>query len=315
MFDPWTTVVSITALLTLLGTALWQARTRPLLSYCILFFFVNHLIEGSFFSLELVYEHRNYLPSMLFFLPLAIGFFNVLDYFSEKKAMALLLISALTSVMIIWGVTTFMYNEIFRNQITLWSDNAKKTPNLHGPHHNLGIAYLEAGRLAEAYEECLLALNAPVLGNLTNKYRTYITMVQYYIAIGDMDNVLYYTNKALILFPTRADLHNLLGLILMEKKGLDAGEAAIRKAIALRPDDATYHYNLGLILLKKGQTDKAMREAQQALQRDRNSWQAYLLMADISRLKGNKRVADHFRGIGQRLFMVQKGMIGKGGMR
>lgn len=314
LFDPWTTIVAIAALVALLGAALRIARSVPLFSYCFLFFFVNHLIEGSFFSLELVYEHRNYLPSMLFFLPLAIGFLNALDFFSARRSMSLALITALTSVLIIWGVTTIMYNDIFKNELTLWSDNAKKTPELHGPHHNLAIAYLEAGRLAEAYAECQLALNAPVLGNLTNKYRAYITLVQYYIAIDDMEKVLYYANESLRLFPTRADLHNLLGLILMDTKGPEKGEERIRKAISLRPDDAVFRYNLGLLLLKKGQPDDALHAAKEALRRDHNSWQAYLLMSDAFKAKGNERAADHFRGIGQRLLMEQKRMIGKGGM-
>ncbi|MCX5826531.1 MAG: tetratricopeptide repeat protein [Deltaproteobacteria bacterium] len=314
LFNPWTTIVSIAALLMLLGTALWKARRMPLISYCVLFFFVNHLIEGSFFSLELVYEHRNYLPSMLFFLPLVIGFLNVLDFFAEKKSMCIVLVTAVTSMMIIWGVTTFMYNDIFKNEMTLWSDNAKKTPKLHGPHHNLGIAYLTAGHLTEAYAECQLALNAPILGNLTNKYKTYITLVQYYIAVGDMEKVLYYANESLKLFPNRADLHNLKGLILMEKKGLDAGEEEIKKAISLRPNDATFHFNLGLVLLKKGQPDKAMSEAQKALRRDQNSWQAYLLISDVFKVKGNLRAADHFQQLGRRLLTEQKRLIGKADM-
>lgn len=314
LFDPWTTTVAIAAILMLVGTALWKARKMPLIAYCILFFFVNHLIEGSFFNLELIYEHRNYLPSMLFFLPIVIGFFNVLDFFAEKRAMRIAFVTAATSIMIIWGITTFMYNDIFKNEMTLWSDNVKKAPKLHGPHHDLGTVYLLDGRLTEAYAECQLALNAPIIGNLTNKYITYITLLQYYIAIGDQEKVLYYTNESLKYFPRRADLHNFKGWILMGKNSLDAAEKEIKEAISLNPSDAAFYFNLGLVLLKKGQPDNAMKEAKKALNLNPDSWQTYLLISDVLKVKGNQRAADHFQKIGRRLFMEQKRKPGEGAM-
>jgi protein O-mannosyl-transferase len=123
LFDPWTTLIAVVALVLLLGTALWKAHRMPLMSYCFLFFFINHLIEGSFFSLELVYEHRNYLPGMLFFLPIVTGLLNILDLFTERKLVFVAFVSAMSFIMMIWGVSTFMYNSIFKNEITLWSDS------------------------------------------------------------------------------------------------------------------------------------------------------------------------------------------------
>ncbi|MCB1919463.1 MAG: hypothetical protein KDJ28_05730 [Candidatus Competibacteraceae bacterium] len=49
----------------------WWVRVRyPLLSLAILFFFAGHLLESTFISLEIYFEHRNYLPSIFLFLPL-----------------------------------------------------------------------------------------------------------------------------------------------------------------------------------------------------------------------------------------------------
>ena len=68
--------------------AFLMARRKPLLSFCMLFFFLNHLVEGTVIPLELIYEHRNYIPSMLFFVPVAYGMVRCLDYFSYRKEFA-----------------------------------------------------------------------------------------------------------------------------------------------------------------------------------------------------------------------------------
>ena len=72
LITPISTIMSIVAILLILGLAVVGAKKWPLISFCVIFFFLNHLIEASVFPLELVFEHRNYLPSMLFFVPLAI---------------------------------------------------------------------------------------------------------------------------------------------------------------------------------------------------------------------------------------------------
>ena len=43
--------------------AISKRRQMPLFSFAVLFFLVGHLLESTFFGLELYFEHRNYLPS------------------------------------------------------------------------------------------------------------------------------------------------------------------------------------------------------------------------------------------------------------
>ncbi|HSB04892.1 MAG TPA: hypothetical protein VLK23_06810, partial [Thermodesulfobacteriota bacterium] len=64
ILDPPTTLVSIFVVVGLIGYSLWVAKKRPGLSFCILWYFGNLVIESSIFPLEMVFEHRLYLPSM-----------------------------------------------------------------------------------------------------------------------------------------------------------------------------------------------------------------------------------------------------------
>ena len=47
----------------LVGLALWGVRRRAMWSFGLLWYLVGHSLESSLLSLELVFEHRNYVPS------------------------------------------------------------------------------------------------------------------------------------------------------------------------------------------------------------------------------------------------------------
>ena len=58
-------LISLATIICLLAFAFYLAKKEPLISFCILWFFGNLVIESSILPLALVFEHRNYLPSMM----------------------------------------------------------------------------------------------------------------------------------------------------------------------------------------------------------------------------------------------------------
>jgi hypothetical protein len=64
ILDPVTTLLSVLTVAGLIGYSIWTAKKRPILSFFILWYFGNLVIESSILPLELVYEHRLYLPSV-----------------------------------------------------------------------------------------------------------------------------------------------------------------------------------------------------------------------------------------------------------
>ena len=63
ILNPPTTLISISIIVALIGYSIYAARKRPILSFCILWYFGNLVIESSIFPLEMVFEHRLYLPA------------------------------------------------------------------------------------------------------------------------------------------------------------------------------------------------------------------------------------------------------------
>ncbi|MGH8030186.1 MAG: tetratricopeptide repeat protein, partial [Arenimonas sp.] len=71
LLSPLSTLWSLLGLAALLVTAFVARRRAPVLSGALLFFFAGHLLESTIIPLELYFEHRNYLPSMLLFWAIA----------------------------------------------------------------------------------------------------------------------------------------------------------------------------------------------------------------------------------------------------
>lgn len=75
----WSPSSTLPALLAVFGLVIgaWLMRRRfPAIALAILFYFVGQSLESTAIPLELYFEHRNYLPAMLMFWPLALWLCN-----------------------------------------------------------------------------------------------------------------------------------------------------------------------------------------------------------------------------------------------
>jgi len=72
LLTPATTLPAIVFVFALIGAAFAVRKRHPALALAILFYFGGQLMESSVIPLELYFEHRNYVPAMLMFWPLAL---------------------------------------------------------------------------------------------------------------------------------------------------------------------------------------------------------------------------------------------------
>lgn len=71
--------------------------------------------------------------------------------------------------------------------------------------------------------------------------------------------------RALELYPDRAELYNQLGSLQKHQEQFTQAEASFKKALALCPDLATTHHHLGLLYYQQYQYEKAERAYEEAL--------------------------------------------------
>jgi len=96
LLAPLTTLPAIMGLGALMLAAWFARRRAPLVTLGLLFFLCGHILESTVFSLEIVHEHRNYLPMFGILLPMFYYLMQPLqsrDTLRLRQAAALLLIA------------------------------------------------------------------------------------------------------------------------------------------------------------------------------------------------------------------------------
>jgi tetratricopeptide (TPR) repeat protein len=135
LFAPATTFFSLIFLAGLLVLAVLAARKNRLLSFAVLWFLGNLVIESSFIPLEMVFEHRVYLPSMFIVLLVVLALYRIFE--SHKYLLYTIFIITLT-LLPYW---TFERNRVWGDELTLWQDCLQKSPNKWRVHNNIGKEY------------------------------------------------------------------------------------------------------------------------------------------------------------------------------
>ena len=252
------TILSVFLIAGAVGYAIYSAKKRPLLSFCILFFFLNHAIESTVFPLELIFEHRNYIPSMFFFVPIVIVFFHLFNYYSEKRPMQYILLSFILFFVIGLGHSTFMRNFTWKNEKSLWIDAVEKSPDFYRPHHNLGRYYGDHGQKEEAIAEYKTALLKPVCNRKDETFVAYYNLGMIYANLKDYEKALFYYNKALALNPYFPSVYNNMASLMEEQGKHELAHKYLVKGIKLNLYNPELFVNLGLDYLKEGQPDRAI---------------------------------------------------------
>lgn len=262
LLEPPSTAFSMLFILMLITTALLLMRKRPLISLAILFFFLNHIIESSIFPLELVFEHRNYLPSMLLFLPVSMGLWYLYNSFASKnkKWMAAVLSAFTILLLVSMGHSTYIRNITWKNERTLWIDAVEKSPRVFRPHHNLGKYYHDIGKVERALNEYRIALGCKVVHTKDEKFITYYNLGKLYSAQKDDETALSYYKKSIDINPTFPFNYNNMANIYERRGELRQAERYLQQALTLLPTSPRIRYNLGLIYLELKRPDLAIRQ-------------------------------------------------------
>jgi tetratricopeptide (TPR) repeat protein len=290
LLDPWSTLPAILIIVFSIGYALWIARRKPLLSFCILFFFLNHLIEGTIIPLDLIYEHRNYVPAMFFFVPVAILMITVLDYFAYKRSLQFIMFFVMIFLLSSQGHTVYARNYIFSSSEIFWQDNVNKSLYLSRPHGMLGYVYSTQGNYQKSMMESKIALQLSRYPNLAQLTRYHVNIGSAYLSL-EMNNekALFHYSEALRIHPQSASTlvyHN-IAFIMLNRNNLKLAHTFGQMGVNFASTNATAHNNFALILFKEGDIDGAIKEANEALALDPNFAYPLAILAESYRIKGN----------------------------
>ena len=257
-FHPWTTMPSIIIIVILIGLGIWQARKRPLLSFAILFFFLNHVIESSVIGLELIFEHRNYLPSFFLFVPVSAGLKNLIDRYHDRKGMFIVISSFVVLLVIGFGSGTYIRNIQWASEVSLSLDAAKKAPESARSLNNLAKAYYEGtGQYDKAIE---LYRKALYLKTHKRYYKAFIVsnIAGVYYYLGDHRRAEKFLEKAVQIYPAHDFAKYMLALVSAKNKEWDKGIYYLESTNAKVKDRPDVLNLKGVILFNRGNHKEAL---------------------------------------------------------
>jgi len=156
VFSGWSPVLLPDALVlaALLAAGILGLRKRSLAGFGILWFFLHLVPTNSFIPrLDVANERQLYLASWGLFLALS----TAADLLRERCEGRRVTAVAAVLVVALGGFTVFR-NEVYRSEVALWEDTARKSPGKARVWNNLGYAYDQAGRSADAEASYLRAL-------------------------------------------------------------------------------------------------------------------------------------------------------------
>jgi tetratricopeptide (TPR) repeat protein len=252
-----------------------------LVAFGIFWFFLTLSVESSIIPIvDVINEHRLYLPSVGVFIALALGGFLLTRRIS-RNALRRTSAVVLVAVILIMSAATYARNTVWRSEISLWEDVVGKSPRKSRPYSNLGKAYQEAGMVDKAIAHMLTAINLdptrfPVYYNLGNAYREK----------GLIDMAIKQYILCLERKPDYAEAHNNLGNAYRAKGLLDMAEAALKEALRLKPEYAEAHNNLGIVYREKGIYDMASESYKEALRLDPDYAEAHNNLAVLYAYRG-----------------------------
>jgi tetratricopeptide (TPR) repeat protein len=267
---------------------------------------------------DLCFEHRMYLP-LAAVVALAVTGAYVLGRRALELAVpaerresrrrlgtAIAVISCLVVAGFLGGLT-FLRNQLYENEATIWKDVTIHRPRNARAFYNLGAALVNQNRNEEAIPYLLHALEIKQ-GYPATRENLGLTLTEAGRAgahnalgialseLGRFDEAMGHFAEGLALQPNDASAQCHFGNTLVALGKAPEAVAHYREAIQLRPEFADAHYNLARALADQGRPDEAVIEYEQTLQLAPANGQAHNNLGRLLALQGRPAEAiAHYR--------------------
>jgi tetratricopeptide (TPR) repeat protein len=300
-FEP-RVVLSFLLLSVILGTAAYflsRDRRFPgagrLIAFGVFWFFITLSVESSVIPIvDLIFEHRLYLPSAGFFITCVSALFLGAERLKTRWPTAeRAVLGVLAAAVIVFAGLTYTRNIVWGSEVRLWQDVIQKSPEKARGYNGLGLAY---NKMA-LYDKALmnfdkgLSLEPENAGAYNGRGVTYDELGRFDKAIEDFNRAIAldpsdqraFTNRGLLygksgrfdkaiedfetaiaLDPSRPEAYNNLGIAYAKFGLADKALEQFNKTILLDPEQAMAYYNRGLLYSRTGDSERARADYQKA---------------------------------------------------
>jgi len=286
LVEPSTTLPAMIGVLFIISTAMALAKDMRLISFCILWFMGNLVIESSVVPLEIIFLHRTYLPSMM--ASLLVTYLVLQHIKSERFAKSMLF-----AVLLILTFWTYDRNETWCDKVYFWRDCLQKNPTDYRVYNNLGKALEEKGEL-----EVAIGMYEEAISKNPEHPQAYNNLGVVHLSSGKTDEASEILHEALKKKPAHPDTHYNLGLTHAARNELKDAEEHYLKAHEHFPEDSDpdVHNNLGITLARQGKLQEAVVHFREAVSiNNDDSFAHNNLGITLARLGENRKAIIHFQ--------------------
>jgi thioredoxin-like negative regulator of GroEL len=287
-------LASLLVIVAILGLAAFlviRARHRrqpelKLVAFGIFWFFMALSIESSIIPLpDVIFEHRVYLPSVGFFTAIVTALFLGRQHLHGRAARSAgFVLPSLALAVVVLAGTAAARNSVWQDEVSIWEDIVAKSPSKARAHGNLGNAYQNRGRFAEAAREyretARLDPKDPGarinLGTVCYRQKQWAEAARWY-------------REALQLDPGNAAGRYNLGKALTEMGDLAGAAQELREAVRLKPDHDAAHNSLGIVYFKLQRYPEALAELREAVRLNPGNGEAASNVAKLQQALGSSK--------------------------
>ena len=225
LLAPPTTLLALSFILATLGLALWfWWRGQRLAALAIVWFYLHLALESSVIPLELMFEHRLYLPAIGPMLLLALGLARL-----PSRRVA---VGAAAALVLLWAGWSWQRNAVWAEPERFWQQAVALAPNKPRPWLQLGLTQERMGQMSAAL-------------------RSYDRAVELYAAPSDERE----TRRTNV-----AAAYGARGLLLKRMGRLQEARADFERGYAIDPRSITLRGEIAVVTLALGDASAALAD-------------------------------------------------------
>ena len=229
------------------AAAFFVSTLSPVLGFIMLFTF----------RYTFVADHYQYLACIGPIALTSAGIVSLSGKFAQYRAVitsvALLVVSSL------WTLT-WRQASTYTDIETLWRTTLARNPECWMAHTNLGLVFLEKGKIDDGIAHYRSALQMQ-----PDSWDAEYNLGTALLGKNQVDEAILHCERAVRMRPTDPDALVSLGNAVFQKGRIDEAIAHYQKAMVLHPDHFLARYSLGHALLEKGELDSAIQVCRSAL--------------------------------------------------
>ncbi|MFQ5455959.1 MAG: tetratricopeptide repeat protein [Nitrospirota bacterium] len=260
-------VVVLSLFFIILYRLFFKSSSSRIISFFILWFFITILpilILPFTGHSSIFQENRGYLSGISFAIISGILLVKLYEYLSRSsKRLLPLYFSILCLLLIFYSIGVVRRNSVWRNDLTLWSDVAKKYPMSYKAYHEMGIAYQDENKFNLAIENY-----TKVLSINPDYYLAYTNLGNIYYRMGRINLAMKNFQETLRINPESHKAHLSIGKIYHDYGRLDLAIKEFKEVLRINPNNYDARMNLGFIYQKQGRLDLTLKEYKEIIKVD-----------------------------------------------